>query len=64
MTQERANEIIAQAKAKAVHGPWCDQLDKVMLPGERAEIVKVWKTMPGHTCFVDALYRIARGQAS
>ena len=62
MTKERANQIIEQARNKAVFGPWCDQLDKVMLPGERAEIMAVWDTMPGHTCFVDALYRIAKGR--
>ena len=30
---------------------------------ERSEVKKVWDRMPGHTCFVDALLRIARGQA-
>ena len=30
---------------------------------ERAAVRSVWKGMPGHTCFADALLRIARGQA-
>lgn len=58
MTAERAAEIIEQAKRKAIYGPWSDQLDKVMTPDERADILRKWETMPGHTCFVDALLRI------
>ncbi len=58
MTSERAAEIIQQAKAKAIHGPWSDQLDKVMTREERAAVLVKWETMPGHTCFVDALLRI------
>lgn len=60
MTPERATEIIRDAKALAVHGPWSDQLSNVMTADERAEIVTVWKTMPGYTCFVDAILRIER----
>jgi hypothetical protein len=58
MTPERANEIIEQAQAKAKHGPWSDQLKKVMTPEEHATILAVWETMPGNTCYVDALLRI------
>jgi hypothetical protein len=64
MNPERAKEIIADAHAKAVHGPWSDQIDNVMRPGEREEVNAVWDTMPGNTCFVDALYRIRDGQAT
>lgn len=61
MTPERATEIIAQAKAHVTFGPWSDAIDRVMQPGERDDVVTVWKTMPGHTCFVDALIRISNG---
>jgi len=57
MTPERAKEIIAQAKAQAGCGPWSDQLDKVMTDIEREEVRHKWQTMPGYTCFVDALFR-------
>ena len=60
MTSNRAKQIIEDARAKAVHGPWCDQLDHVMHPGERDEVNRVWETMPGYTCFVNALFRIAK----
>jgi len=58
MTSDRAKEIIQQAKKLANVGPWSDQLDKVMTKEERDEVNKVWETMPGYTCFVDALYHI------
>lgn len=62
MTPERAKEIIKQAQDKANVGPWSDQIEKVITKEERNEVNKVWETMPGHTCFVDALYRIANGE--
>lgn len=34
-----------------------------MTDAERLSVRKVWSGMPGHTCFVDALLRIARGEA-
>ena len=34
-----------------------------MTANEEAEINTLWNTMPGHTCFMDALRRIARGKA-
>lgn len=55
MTRERAEEI-----RRAIwdsHG-W----DGVETPEERKEIVKVWETMPGWTCFYDAVERIAKGE--
>lgn len=33
-----------------------------MTEGERRAVWRVWKRMPGHTCFADALSRIARGE--
>ena len=61
MTGERAKQVIEDARAKAVHGPWSNQLHRVLRPGERAEVNAVWATMPATTCFVDALLRIANG---
>jgi len=29
---------------------------------EHREITAVWDTMPGHTCFFDAVVRIAKGE--
>lgn len=62
MTPERANEIIKEAQSGAAGAPWSDRLDKVMTKEERKEVNQVWDTLPGHTCFVDALYRIANGR--
>lgn len=62
MTPERATEIIHEAQSITTIGPWSDQLDRIMKPGERAAVVAVWKKMPGYTCFVDALFQIARGR--
>ena len=55
---ERANEIMAQCKAKATHGPWSDQLDKTLKVEEKAYVLSVWDTMPGNTSFLDAFFRI------
>lgn len=64
MTPERAQEIIAQARnTGGAFCMWSDNIEKVMRPGERDEVRKVWDTMPGYTCFVDALNRIAAGAA-
>ena len=61
MTPERAQAAIAQARERAVYGPWSDQLDAVLSKVERAEVCRVWDTMPGYTTFVDALEAIAQG---
>jgi len=61
MTAERAAEIVQQAQATAKYGPWSDQLDKVMSKAERDHVIALWNTMPGYTCFVDALLRIRNG---
>lgn len=62
MTPSRAKEIIESAQEKSTCGPWSDQLDKVMSAVERADVIEVWNTLPGDSCFVDALYRIANGK--
>jgi hypothetical protein len=55
LSPARAKEIIQQAKDKAVHGPWSDQLDKVMSKEECDEVIRHWNTMNGSTNFVQAL---------
>ena len=35
-----------------------------LTPEEDADVRRVWDTMPGHTCYYDALTRIARGEAT
>jgi hypothetical protein len=61
MTPERANEIIAEARSRAKHGPWSDQLQHVMTLDERRELLARWRKMPGSTCFVDVLQHVANG---
>jgi hypothetical protein len=60
MNRDRAREIIQAAYDRATIGPWSDQLDKVMTREERTEVNAVWSALPGHTCFVDAIFCIAR----
>ncbi|MCK9432628.1 MAG: hypothetical protein M0R00_06690 [Candidatus Omnitrophica bacterium] len=60
MDQKRAQEIV-----DAIHRDrwqWQGDTNKHFRHGERAEVIEKWKTMPGHTCFADALYRIAKGE--
>lgn len=55
---DRVREIIETARASATYGPWSDQLDLVMTAEERKSVKDLWNTMPGNTCFVDALLRM------
>lgn len=59
MTTNRGKEIIRLARERAEHGPWSDQIDKVLRPGEREQVNAVWSNMSGSTSFVDALHRIS-----
>lgn len=52
MTPERAMEILGSGNTM---GGYADE----PCLGERAEVVKVWNTLPGWTCFNDALIAIA-----
>ena len=62
LSQERSQEIVKQAQEKAIHGPWVDQLDKVMSKEERQEVIKYWDTLPGWTSFYDALMHFVNGK--
>lgn len=52
MTPERAQEIIE-------HGRQWSNYSKHCTADEDKEVRDLWQTMPGHTCWYDALRRIA-----
>ena len=39
-----------------------DEERGIMTRDERRAIIEFWNHMPPHTCFYDAIYRIARGE--
>jgi len=41
---------------------FCWDLDKRLTPGEDAYVRKVWDTMSGTTCWMDAFFRILNGK--
>lgn len=55
MTPERAKQILQAGSQWSNYSKHCDSF-------EDAEVRAVWDTMPGHTCWRDALVRIARGE--
>lgn len=57
MTKERADEILKSGNASF------GNYRKYMTESEIAEINALWNTMPGHTCFYDAICRIYQGRA-
>jgi hypothetical protein len=64
MTQERAkeiSEIIDWESGGCLISGNKRPLNPPVTIDERNEIVAVWKTMPGHSCFHDAVRRIANG---
>jgi len=71
MTRERAQYIIANqlfgGELRYAFRMRCDGPSKTVYSdgityAEDRFIREVWKTMPGHTCYFDALRRIARGK--
>lgn len=62
MTQERAKEILEGIARTPFSWQNSAGVNALFRPGERAEVMKKWDTMPGYTCFADALMRIARGE--
>jgi hypothetical protein len=61
LTQDRAKEIVRQAQEKATCGPWVDYLNQVMSPEERQIVNTYWNSLPGSTCFYDALMDFVNG---
>jgi hypothetical protein len=55
MTSERAYEILR------LGAKWCNW-GKFCTEEENAFVMEVWDKMPGHTCWYDALVRIAKGK--
>ena len=55
MTQDRANEILKL-------GSQWSNFSKHCTKEEEKEVMDKWNTMPGYTCFYDALCRIAKGE--
>lgn len=55
MTLERAHEIIKLGSQWSNYSKFCT-------PEEDKEIRDLWMTMPGYTCWYDALLRISRGE--
>jgi hypothetical protein len=55
MTPERAQEIVCRGIVRS------DYI-KHMTDEEVIAVRKVWHTMPGYTCFFDALMKIARAR--
>lgn len=53
MTKARAEEIMWLGSR------WCNW-DKFCTPAEDDEIMAKWRTMPGYTCWWDALCRIRK----
>jgi hypothetical protein len=61
ITQERAREIMSRCQELAVHGPWCDQMDKVLTPEENAQILQHWESLPGTSCYMDSFFDFLNG---
>lgn len=54
MTKQRASEVLAI-------GSNYGEYRKHMTETEISEVIALWNTMPGYTCFADAIIRIAKG---
>ena len=55
MTPERAKEILARGSRWSNWSKHCTQ-------AEDKYVRKLWGTLPGYTCWYDALIRIAKGE--
>ena len=58
MTPERATALHWKMSSMF---PRPDDTTPPITAEERAEVTKVWRKMPGYTCFMDALGKIANG---
>ncbi len=64
MEQDRARDVYLSCRLMAACGPWSDYLDLLLTRDERAFVDRLWGTMPGSTCFVDAFLRVVQGHES
>ena len=58
MTSTRAAEVMCQSSA----WPHWGNLMKFMTPEEIEYTFDLWRTMPGYTCFADAVNRIRKNE--
>lgn len=65
MTNERAEEIMANINflGGGVLGFGAKTPYPKETPEEKQEIMAKWRSMPGWTCYYDAVNRIAKGEA-
>ena len=64
MTPQRAQEILALSDWSGFNCLGFGNIKPEFEPetaAERKEVCKVWDTMPGYTCYRDALLRIING---
>lgn len=59
MTAQRAREIY-RAITESRWG-WNQDIKKFFRPGEHEAVMAYWTTLPGNTCFHDALLRMTHG---
>lgn len=63
MTKERALEILSEiGKTRFGWQSKKETIDEIIGMQDHQEIMEKWRTMPGWTCYADALNRIARGE--
>ena len=60
ITPERAREISYEINQDWTMNPV--HRFKPYTADERQEIMRLWTTMPGHTCFHDAVSRLAKAE--
>ena len=58
MTPERAKEITAEIWNNNPLGQ--HSVRQSITPEEEKEIIRTWKTIPGNTCFYDAVLAISK----
>lgn len=60
MTKERAYEIYTAIQHARF--PWQEDVRKYMTYQEHDEVMDRWRSMPGYTCYADALLRLVKGE--
>jgi hypothetical protein len=52
-----ANEVAKERAKKIGAAAWYECIDKVMTDEDKSQVSALWATMPGHTCWTDAMFR-------
>lgn len=63
LTREWATGVLERCQAAATHGPWCDQLDRVLSAEERVALRALWAKLPGTFSVVSTLFAVMHGTA-